>query len=455
MLNWSKRNYLHFSTEYGWLLWAGNTGSIVKISEDLHKKLCEGQECGVYNCSPEITRKLIDIGALHEETNDEYDNKLLYTSNGHRYDSSHLMLTIAITSVCNFKCDYCIEEPVLMNHQQEMSFEICDALVKYIEHTEAKNIHLMWYGGEPLTAFRKIVYITEQLALKQIDVTHEVTSNGYLLSKEVVDYFSNRRWTAVQVTVDGTESVHNSRRAHRSNNDSYARIIENLDYLYSKVKDSHNPIVSVRVNIDKRNRQALPTVKAYFDKRYKGRFTVYLGFVCERTDPFGFKNNDSNSFVHSVVLNKSEQNEYVFDLFNQHKIIPFFSNLRYLKPRVASCSANFRNSYVIDWDGNAVKCWNHLGDSEFTIFNVQKKGVYNLGLEARYVESLNFLNDKQCLACPLLLTCGGGCSCIRDRTNLDRANEMCNLMLPHFGEYLEMSYASQHEKSDQMEKRDG
>ena len=52
-----------------------------------------------------------------------------------------------------------------------------------------------WFGGEPLLAPEVITFITntldEKLSKKGIKITYNMTTNGSLITKEIVDAFKN------------------------------------------------------------------------------------------------------------------------------------------------------------------------------------------------------------------------------------------------------------------------
>lgn len=72
-------------------------------------------------------------------------------------------------------------------------------------------------------------------------------TNGYLLNDEICKMLSILKIRQIQITLDALEDTHNQRRPHRILNDSFQRIISNLELLF--VVDS-SISVAFRVNTD-------------------------------------------------------------------------------------------------------------------------------------------------------------------------------------------------------------
>lgn len=97
---------------------------------------------------------------LIEEDIDELE-LVRYNISRSRFSTSTLSLTIAPTSDCNFRCIYCFQKD---KHDHEyMSDELQTSIVNFV-NKHANHIHtlnIIWYGGEPLLAFK----IIESLSL--------------------------------------------------------------------------------------------------------------------------------------------------------------------------------------------------------------------------------------------------------------------------------------------------
>lgn len=160
LMEWSNYNFFFESAKFDCcFVYNSLSNAFLKLDKSTFKILSELKE----NVNLEIDSSLRQILV---------DNKILVSSNAEeflkfkalkmlkRYDKSSLSLTIAPTSDCNFRCQYCFEnspEPIYMNDNTE------DKLMQFIQ--QYKNINYLsitWYGGEPLMAFDRIISITKK-----------------------------------------------------------------------------------------------------------------------------------------------------------------------------------------------------------------------------------------------------------------------------------------------------
>ena len=85
-----------------------------------------------------------------------------------------------------------------------MTREIADATVKYIKKNyPEKQLAINWFGGEPLLNFEIIKYITAQLKESGYEIISHITTNGSLLTKEMIDYLQ-REYSdlSFQITIE-------------------------------------------------------------------------------------------------------------------------------------------------------------------------------------------------------------------------------------------------------------
>jgi uncharacterized protein len=110
------------------------------------------------------------------------------------------------------------------------------------------------FGGEPLLNSPEHKKYIETLLLKananELDVA--IVTNGYHL-KEYIPILKKGRIREVQVTLDGTARVHNSRRMLRGGKSTFEQIVEGIDETLA-----NNIAVNLRMVIDKENIDELP-----------------------------------------------------------------------------------------------------------------------------------------------------------------------------------------------------
>lgn len=123
-------------------------------------------------------------------------------------------LLILPTYQCNVRCWYCTQ-----NHRDmRMDANIISRLKKHIEkilkqHKEINNLHISWFGGEPMLEYDTIIEVTEfaKELCKRCRVTFSagITTNGLLLDKEKILKFRDLSIYHYQITIDGPRMQHN------------------------------------------------------------------------------------------------------------------------------------------------------------------------------------------------------------------------------------------------------
>ena len=100
-------------------------------------------------------------------------------------------LTICPTMGCNFNCPYCFED----HFARKMSASVQDDVValagRMLDASRTKDVHVTWFGGEPLLA----PDVIESLSGRLMALAEErggryeasIVTNGYLLTQDIAD----------------------------------------------------------------------------------------------------------------------------------------------------------------------------------------------------------------------------------------------------------------------------
>ena len=159
------------------------------------------------------------------------------------------------TSDCNFKCKYCFESSRPAIYMKE---DVEDAIVQFVAKQKSDIIHVCWYGGEPLMAKDSIFRLTDKLQTLGKEYSASIVTNGYLMDEPFILSLNKLKIKLVQITVDGNKTIHNERRPHISDSNSFDKIIDNIRKLISLTNGK--VCLSVRVNIDRTNQQEFASV---------------------------------------------------------------------------------------------------------------------------------------------------------------------------------------------------
>ena len=423
---WSLRNYVFYSEKYGYILYAGNSGSIINLTKEIYdniKYFCNGD----FSTLDKDTLKLMkEYGVIIDMSDDDLLNIIFLKTIKTKCYNKTFSISICPSDSCNFKCSYCFEDTDFRgidnnNDLEIMSKETISNIVSYIKKTECKILNVNLFGGEPLLGINSIIEFHNQIRKLKIKINYDIITNGYLLNLNNIKILDKLPITTYQVSIDGFEEMHNKKRPHLKNRDSFEKIIDNLKTFTNFYKNKTNkPKMKIRVNIDTLNNNIYPELHKYIKATFPDYFVPYSSFTRE-TDKY------------LCTLNMNEKIEFITNNYHKNNIYEY-SDLE-TKFKFNYCSADLSSSYVIDSKGNAYKCLNDIGKKEKILFNFNTYDTYNENIEADYlIKTLPFF-DNDCKKCFLLFSCFGGCPYLR----LTKKKE-CMLTKYQPNELLEMYY---------------
>lgn len=422
---WSKYNILSKSEKYGYLLFNTMSLAFIRINEqdiDMWKKLRETPDSYTNFQNYDF---LIKARILVDNQDDDL-NVYLADVLKNRYNSSDMALTILPTRGCNFGCIYCYEQDrpnVLMNEQTEK------AIVKFVcSNSNLKRLSVVWYGGEPLLNFDSMVRLTKMFKQLNIEYSAKIVSNGYLLTKEKADLMKDLAIRNIQITLDGSEEIHNQRRFLLGGQPTYRKIMDNLKYLLSINKEI---TIDIRTNIDRRNKDDYNKFYQDFKSEINDkRVTMYPGFVSDLL----------SSECVSPEFNISEggyKAQFILDIFDKYGIeIKSFLP----KYRRHSCVASKYFAFVIGPEGELYKCWRMVGNQKEAIGNVND-GSFDMVKFSKYLIGADYTLDSKCLQCEFITLCGGGCPLVRMRNKYEKISlNHCCPEKTHMEQLMELRY---------------
>ena len=320
-----------------------------------------------------------------------------------RNDRAGLMLTIAPTLGCNFACDYCFQgqdKPTNL-----MSQEVMDATVDYVRRNleGTQSFHVTWYGGEPLMGLGVIEQLSERfIALCDAQgATYgaAIVTNGYRLSTAVARRLRDCRVNTVQITLDGAQDDHDSRRHLLSKRGSFAKIVDNIASWIGEQSFA----VHLRVNIDARNKEGIFGLIDELAGRGFGGKTVHMYFAPVEGTTAGC------TAIADLTLGKSEYAELETSLFAyayERKLSSFPFPPRFM----GLCGAVRPRALVVTPSGDLHKCWDTVS------FRHQRVGTI-LDMASLDANPLNAMwnawspfQNEPCRNCKILPTCAGACA---------------------------------------------
>jgi len=227
-------NHLYLMNSYN--------GCSLKVSKDIFNSFESLQE-----------NEQMDALLIEEGFYDSFDNAVATATNK---ENTSLNLTLLIHENCNFRCTYCYEK----FEKNAMSKEVMDSIIDYIEYRIQsdeliEDIHLAWFGGEPLLNLKGIEYISSKvigICEKYGKIySSDITTNGFLLTKKVYEKLTSLKVTNYQVTIDGKSEDHDAQRILANGKGTYNRIMSNLIDISQNTNDTN--LIAIRTNVGPKN----------------------------------------------------------------------------------------------------------------------------------------------------------------------------------------------------------
>ena len=290
---------LLFERDGKYLLYFSQVNSFYEVNSELYSFLLSLKDCPnvdvQYNIDDTI-KKLIDLQILvTNETENDYIDSLQTLNAIQNFNSANINLTIAPTIQCNLRCPYCFEETKPLGF---MSLETIDALQHFVsEHTYAKTYSITWFGGEPLLALPQMRTIIEKL--QEIEDKslqgHGIITNGTLLNDDAIKLFQNYPLGSIQITLDGNQEQHDSKRFHASGKGSFDIILRNVDNAIKALPDT---MFSFRINVDNTNCHSYIEVANMLKDRYSGvKILTFMQVYYVQTRDV----TQNNSFLRKII----------------------------------------------------------------------------------------------------------------------------------------------------------
>ena len=146
--------------------------------------------------------------------------------------SDILSYTIQPTANCQLGCNYCGQVHENLNLTNHQSDKIYQYIEKELSLSDYKGINTTWYGAEPLLGITGIRYLSEKLLklanAKKINYDSSIITNGLAMKENVFEELANFNIRHYQITLDGTEEIHDNSRFTKKNGKTYKLILKNI-----------------------------------------------------------------------------------------------------------------------------------------------------------------------------------------------------------------------------------
>lgn len=345
--------------------------------------------------SPSLRNTLTELGFLVDDRALEKKDMLVFldsVNKGHRQFTATVILNLE----CNLNCVYCYEGD--LKGRINISQETANDIISFIERQylgQVNNIHIAFYGGEPLLSVGIMRYISAILikaaSQKGAEYSFSLTTNGTLLTKKRVEGMVSFGLKRASISLDGPREIHDKFRPFADGTGTFDIIIQNIkevcglieiDITGAFTRDNYIefPRLLDHLIAEGITPEKIRTVK--FDpviKVPKNR-SEFRGGCASANEPWL---SEVGMFLREEILKRG------------------FKTLR-MEP--SACRIEIDNNIVINHDGSILKCPAFMGFDGLDAGNV-KTGIKD------YHEShkLDIWKREECLDCEYLPMCYGGC----------------------------------------------
>lgn len=312
--------------------------------------------------------------------------EMLKNKKKHQLFSSSVWFVL--TYNCNFSCPYCYEggdKPKLT-----MTHEMVDKIFS-LNKTIKK---IGFFGGEPLLPSNKEI-IRYIISKAPSDAEYDIVTNGYYLN-DFLDILSAVKIKKVQVTLDGSEVMHNTTRKLANGAPTYRRIIASIE----KYVNSNIP-VTIRMNISQSN------MEDCFEEKRRIQSTEWGKRVKFEMQPLFQTQPKSMGYMYESLFSENENSEGNGENQILNRLLPI-SNFLYkgtpLSPIIKACDRDGLSRFY-DPLGNIYNCILAVGTEHKSI------GTYypTVSTKEKSFMTRDITTIEKCKSCPYSLFCGGGC----------------------------------------------
>lgn len=392
-------NYNYFTLQgENVLCMNGITGAVFSLKKeefDFMKELMSNETLQMK--FPELTSKLIKTRFLANNMEEEIDYLKGLNKRVNGNGTWHLIINP--TQDCNFRCWYCYEKHPKGYMEQNTQERVKRLVDKIVVKEDTKRFSLAWFGGEPLLYFNEVVYPLS-MYVKQCATEHDLafinsmTTNGFLLTEDVIDKCIEIKLHTLQVTLDGDRAAHNKIR-HQKGEPSFDRILQNcINFTNASPENS----IRLRINYNTKSiqndfSQVLDCIPQHLRSQFRIQFQrIWQTYEKEGSDETVKKVLDEN-------FTKLKENGFRLSFNTSYNIF-----------KGILCYADRENYANINYDGKVYRCTAQDYTSENVLGHLSEEGDIVWDKERTLgIGEKAFFDNPLCLECKYLAVCGDPC----------------------------------------------
>ena len=386
-----------------------------KTYEDLQEWLASSL-CDKKDNAPDILKneieELIKFKILKQS--DDEDEKVLKFIKSKIPSPAINVCYMILSEQCNLACRYCFlgnndDDERQKFLSEDMSVETADKAIDFFIKqiklsgldTEDNKPVLIFYGGEPLVNFDVLKHIAfrinelrdKEKCIKNLEMS--IVTNGLLLDEERILKLKELG-VSIAISVDGFTEESNSMRVDRSKKPVYSRILKVLDKCKELGVD-----ISLSVTLTE---ETIKDTKNILEKYGINAF----GFNIMMSDENFVLPNTYNEAAAQFIIDEfiELRKRGIYEDRMMRKLKAFSKSQVYF----SDCAATSGGQVVVAPNGRVGICHGCLRDKQYFVSNIDDD-QFDACKDENFIEwsQLTPLNKKECMDCPALGICGGGC----------------------------------------------
>lgn len=339
---------------------------------------------------------------------------------------------------CNFSCSYCYQDEY-SNASAKLTTGIIDAFFANVyKQFAGRKKYITIFGGEPLLNNREnqtlVEYFLRSATSGGLDCA--IVTNGYCLAS-YIDTLKRHRIREVQVTLDGTAEVHDSRRKLKGGGSSFDAISNAID----QSLEAGLPI-NLRVVVDRENIGNLPELANHAVKRgwtANPLFKTQLGrnyelHHCQANSQKLFSRVEMYQELYMLIKENPRVLEFHKPAFSISKFL--FEQGGFPSPLFDSCPGG-KNEWAFDYLGNIYSCTATVGKAGEELGTYFPQAHLHVDKIEQWQER-DVLSIEACRKCNLRLACGGGCASVAK----NKSGNLCSPDCRPIAELLSLGFAT-------------
>jgi uncharacterized protein len=392
---------------------SGNADILNRDDAEKLEMIRSGIEVHDQNLKEELAEK----GYLADEVVENRLFRVKYLDFIDSRDSDEIQIFFVTNYSCNFACSYCYQDQY-NNPGNELNHEIIDAFFRYVQEEFAgRKKYITVFGGEPLLGSPGQKELISYFITRSVNAGLELSfvTNGYSL-EDYINILLAGSIREIQVTLDGTEAIHNSRRFLKGGGGTFDRIVKGIDACIENGID-----VNLRIVIDRENINNLPEL---------AQFAIEKGWTRSRHFKTQIGRNYELHHCQSApekLFDRISLYVSLYELIKQYPHItefykPAYSIAKFISeqgelpdPLFDSCPA-CKTEWAFDYTGKIFSCTATVGKTDESLGTFYPVVILDNALAEQW-EKRDITTIRECKDCSVQLACGGGCGSIgKNRT---------------------------------------